>query len=141
MKRIQIEEERDDSILVLSPSGRLDGANAYTFDSAVMNHIAKGERALLVDLSRLDFISSAGLVVIRKAQKKLARRDGRIVLCGAPAWICEFLSAGGLSTRIPVCASRAAATARLAEMAEMACNARRRWWTRVGGIRRPVTEQ
>ena len=140
MQRIQIREERDDSILVLTPRGRLDEASAYAFDSAIMKHIASGERSLLVDLSRLDFISSAGLAVIRKARRKLARHGGRIVLCQAPGWVCESLSTGGLSTHIPVCASRPAAAERLAELADRRRNARRRrWWRVVDGIRRLVT--
>ena len=38
-------------------------------------------------------------IEIRKAQKKLARRGGRIVLCGAPNWVCEILSTSGLILR------------------------------------------
>ena len=140
MKGIAIRENwNDDSMLVLVPTGRLDDANAYTFDSTIMNHIANDERSLLVDLSHLDFISSAGLLVIRKAEKKLARRGGQIVLCGAPRWIREILNNSGLDRRIPVRGSRPAAAALLTELRlRRMLSSRRRWWSRVGDILRPV---
>ena len=136
MKRIEINEDRNGSMLVLVPTGRLDNANAYVFDSTIMSHIANGERSLLVDLSGLDFISNAGLVIIRKAQKKLAWRGGQIVLCGAPRWVCEILGASGLNRCIPVCASRSTAAALLTEMR---IQSRRGWWSWVSNILRLVT--
>ena len=59
---IEVAEERNDEVLVLSPVGRLDSGNVRSFESVVMDHVSSGERRVVVDFSRLDFISSAGEV-------------------------------------------------------------------------------
>ena len=40
---IEVAEERDNGVLVLLPVGRLDSANARTFESIIMDHIGNGE--------------------------------------------------------------------------------------------------
>ena len=60
---IEVVEERDNDVLVLLPADRLDSTNARTFESIVMDHISKGEQRMIVDFSRLNFISSSGLRV------------------------------------------------------------------------------
>ena len=73
---IEVAEERTDDALVLLPVGRLDSSNARAFESIVMERIGGGERRLIVDFSRLDFISSAGmrvLLIAAKALKKIGR--------------------------------------------------------------------
>ncbi len=61
---IEVAEERNDEVLVLSPVGRLDSGNVRSFESVVMDHVSSGERRVVVDFSRLDFISSAGMRVL-----------------------------------------------------------------------------
>ena len=78
---IEVAEERTDDALVLLPVGRLDSSNARAFESIVMERIGGGERRLIVDFSRLDFISSAGMRVLLIAAKALKTADGSLVLC------------------------------------------------------------
>ena len=68
---IEVAEERNDEVLVLSPVGRLDSGNVCSFESVVMDHVSSGERRVVVDFSRLDFISSAGMRVLLIAAKAL----------------------------------------------------------------------
>ena len=81
MKRLEIKEDRTGEVLVLTLVGRLDSTNTYAFNSTIMGHIVNGERSLIVELGRLDFISSSGLAVLQKAARKLASRRGHVVLC------------------------------------------------------------
>ena len=68
---IDVAAERDGNALVLLPVGRLDSANARSFEQVVMEHIGSGEQSLIVDFSRLTFISSSGMRVLLIAAKKL----------------------------------------------------------------------
>ena len=46
---VKVAEERSGNVVVLSPVGRVDSANARMFESVVMDRISTGERHLIVD--------------------------------------------------------------------------------------------
>ena len=106
---IEIAEERNDDVLVLLPVGRLDSGNARSFESVVMQRISGGEQRLIIDFSRLDFISSSGLRVLLLAAKALKAGSGTLVLCGMKAHIEEVFRISGFDRIIPIKPSREAA--------------------------------
>ena len=106
---IEVAEERNDDVLVLLPVGRLDSGNARSFESVVMQRISGGEQRLIVDFSRLDFISSSGLRVLLIAAKALKADAGTLVLCGMKAHIEEVFRISGFDRIIPIKESREAA--------------------------------
>lgn len=106
---IEVAEERNDGVLVLLPVGRLDSGNARSFESVVMQRISGGEQRLIVDFSRLDFISSSGLRVLLIAAKALKSGAGTLVLCGMRTHIEEVFRISGFDRIIPIRASREAA--------------------------------
>ena len=106
---IEVAEERAGEALVLSPVGRLDSGNANSFESVVMNHVSGGERRLIVDFGRLDFISSTGMRVFLLAAKALQAQQGTLVLCSMKAHIEEVFQVSGFSQIIPIKDSREAA--------------------------------
>lgn len=108
---IEVAEERDNGVLVLLPVGRLDSANARTFESIIMDHIGNGEQNLIVDFSRLAFISSSGMRVLLIAAKKLNASKGKLVLCEMQDHIHEVFHISGFDQIIPILDSRQSATA------------------------------
>ena len=106
---IEIAEERAGGVLVLSPVGRLDSGNVNAFESDVMERITGGERRLVFDFSRLDFISSSGLRVLILAAKALKAGSGTLVVCSMKPHIEEVFRVSGFDRIIPVEATRAAA--------------------------------
>ena len=103
---IEVAEERDGDVLVLLPVGRLDSGNARSFESIVMDFISAGERRLVVDFSRLDFISSSGLRVLLIAAKALKAGKGTIILCSMKNHIEEVFRISGFHRIIPIKPSR-----------------------------------
>ena len=79
---IEVVEEREGDALVLQPVGKIDGQNVRAFETTVMGHINGGERRLVVDCSRLEFISSSGLRVLLLATRAMRTNGGTVVLCG-----------------------------------------------------------
>ncbi len=69
-------------IAILRPQGRLDSATSPAFESTVLERLQAGSTRLVLDLSGVDYISSAGLRVILVAGKKLRATQGQLVLCG-----------------------------------------------------------
>jgi anti-anti-sigma factor len=108
---IEVTEERDGEALVLLPIGRLDSANARSFESIVMERVDKGERLLLVDFGRLNFISSSGMRVLLIAAKKLRASQGKLVLCAMPEHIQEVFRISGFDQIIPIRDTRESALA------------------------------
>ena len=82
---------------------------ASAFESIVMEHINSGERHLIVDFSRLDFISSVGLRVALLATRALQASQGRIVLCAMRKHIEEVFRISGFDRIIVIKESRQAA--------------------------------
>jgi anti-anti-sigma factor len=65
-----------------SVAGRLDAATAPVFEKAFEEWIGKGTKRLVLDLSALDDVSSAGLRAILSKMKKLKAAGGGIAVTG-----------------------------------------------------------
>ena len=69
-------------VLVVAVKGRIDYMNAEEFKAALLPHLrnctAGGDQVVL-DLSRLEYVSSAGLRVLMIAAKDVRARKGRFV--------------------------------------------------------------
>jgi anti-anti-sigma factor len=99
---IEVVEERHDNALVLLPIGRLDSGNAHSFESIVMKYVSGGEQCLVVDFSRLNFISSSGMRVLLIATKALRASNGKIALCAMQNHIEEVFRISGFDQIIPI---------------------------------------
>lgn len=108
---LRVAEERDGDVLVLLPAGRVDSTNAHSFEALVMERIGYGERHVVVDFSRLDFISSSGLRVLLLAAKTLEADQKTFVLCGMSHHIREIFRINGFDRILRMEESRAAALA------------------------------
>src|SRR5207249_1502150 len=73
----EIEEQRAGRTLVMAPQGRLDARSAQDFGERLLGRIDGGETSIVLDLSRIDFLGSAGLRVVLSAAKRLRDVDGQ----------------------------------------------------------------
>jgi len=73
--------------------GRLDSSNHEELDALLAPLLAAGpqSRVLVLDLSRLEYISSAGVRCILKARKALAPHDGKVLVVNPQAQIHKVL--------------------------------------------------
>jgi len=76
------------------PNGRLDTNNYMEAEKLVTAHVAAGDKKVIFDFSKTDYISSAGLRVVLKAAK-LVHKDGKIALCNSNEQIHEVLEISG----------------------------------------------
>ena len=80
---MRLSSKRFADVVVVAPDGRVDQANADEFKEALAPHLerceAGGDRVIL-DLSRLEYISSAGLRVLMLAGKQCKAQGGTLVL-------------------------------------------------------------
>ena len=75
-----------DQITVLSVVGDIDVATAPAFDTVVAAVRADDLIALIIDLSKVDLLATAGLRILAGTHEKLTRRGGRFaVVADSPA--------------------------------------------------------
>ena len=108
---MDIGESKTDAVFVLEPKGRLDSANARSFEERVLGALDQGEKTLLIDFDKLDYISSAGLRVLLMGAKRLQQSGGKIALCALNPSIREVFEISGFLAIFAVHSDRAAALA------------------------------
>ena len=85
----------NDDAIVVTADGRVDGTNARDFQSALEAVIEASDQAVILDMERLTYISSAGLRVILLAAKSLQRKDATLAICSLSDPIREIFSVSG----------------------------------------------
>ena len=92
--------ERQDDVLFVDVTGRVDIANAGAFEEELRHAIDDTDRGVILDLARLDYIGSAGLRVMLVTANLLRRQDARLVLCALPDPVRAVFRVAGFD-RIP----------------------------------------
>lgn len=90
------------SSATLALSGRLDGLSSPELEQQVMALIASGVRAVIFDLSGLDYVSSAGLRVFIIAAKKLKASGGAAQFSSLTPAVRDVFHISGLLTALGV---------------------------------------
>ncbi len=92
-----IEEQYRNDTLVLNVCGRLDNNTATSFQTRLLEYIGlHSEKGLVMNLEKLDYLSSAGLRVLVIAAKEMHGRSGNIVLCHLNSSVEKVLQSTGL---------------------------------------------
>jgi anti-anti-sigma factor len=83
-------------------AGRLDGASSPTHEKALKELLVGDISSLEVDLSDLDYVSSAGLRVLLVAAKAAKAKGGTVTLLSPKPATVEVLKISGFDKIIPV---------------------------------------
>ncbi len=93
--RSHVESDRRGSVVVVTPKNRFDTNSAPEIERVLMDHIAGGERRIVLDLSHLSYISSIGLRVILKSVMVMTGLGGKLVLSGGNEQVRMVLQLSG----------------------------------------------
>lgn len=85
--------------------GEIDLHSVELFEDCVHEILAQNPRKLLIDLSRVVFMSSSGIGVIMTANAALGDQEGALVLVGVKGVVEEALRLIGLLDLFPMAAS------------------------------------
>ena len=83
---MQIKTQSDKEFRELQVSGRLDAEWADTLQQAIEDALREGAHSLLLDLSEVVYISSAGLGVLVSAQKQFQSIRGTFGVKDTDGW-------------------------------------------------------
>lgn len=98
-----------DPYLVIAVSGRLDTLYAPQFDEKLETVLAQPHAQILVDMSGVSYVSSAGLRSILRLVKHTDENGGRVGLFSVPGTVMEVLEISGFPTRLDLYPDRASA--------------------------------
>jgi anti-anti-sigma factor len=114
---MQIANRRQDGVMVVSVSGRIDHASAASLKDALAPYLSdcgKESCPMVVDLSGVDYVSSAGLRVLMLAAKEMKAQGQGIVVADLQPVVKEIFEISRFDKVLQVFPSTEAAVARLA---------------------------
>jgi anti-sigma B factor antagonist len=94
---VELIEQTADTFTILAIDGRLDTANYGVLEARLADLLASGKFRILVDCSKLDYVSSSGLRVFLNGLKKVTAAKGKFVLCGLQENIREIFDISGFT--------------------------------------------
>ncbi len=107
---MDITELQEKQATILQLSGRLDANTAATTDTTIAAVIGRSP-VVILDLTALDYVSSAGLRVLLKAAKQAQTAKQKLLLAGLQPAVKQVFEISGFSTLFPIFASRGDALA------------------------------
>ncbi len=110
---MQTEWEWKDEAIVARVDGRVDGANAREFQQGLAAVIKASAGAVLLDMEKLSYISSAGLRVVLLAAKELRTQGSKFAICSLSASILEVFKISGFDQIVQIYGSQDEALAAL----------------------------
>lgn len=97
MKQVTIQSEHVGAVEVLTLTGFMDMREVPKFEQALDQLIKSGRTRIVLDLSRLDYISSAGLGTIIGSIREVRRQGGDIKVGGYSAPVFDILKTFGFT--------------------------------------------
>jgi anti-anti-sigma factor len=109
---VEIGERRDGDILILSPAGRIDNDTSPAFQARLLAALTPGA-AVLVDLSAVEYVSSAGLRALMMGSKQSKAENGRLAVAALGPVVKEIFEISRFSLVVQVFDTTADAVAAL----------------------------
>lgn len=103
---IQVEDLK--RVELVRISGRIDSSNAAEFDR-VLKEVASRKQNVVLEMSGVDYISSAGLRAMVALLRECKKQKGDVVLAKPSERVVEVLALAGLDTLFQVQSSETAA--------------------------------
>lgn len=110
---MQVTIQPENNVAVASVEGRLDAVSAPELESKLSASIDEGQTSMILDLTNLDYISSAGLRVILSTTKKLKKAQGKLVLCNLQQAVMQIFEISGFCSILTITDDKEAAFSKI----------------------------
>jgi stage II sporulation protein AA (anti-sigma F factor antagonist) len=108
---MEFAQEQAGEVLVVRLAGRLDSSAAAGAEQTFAGVLGAGTPHLAIDLTKLEYISSAGLRVLLIVAKKVQQAHGKVALCGLTPNVREIFAISGFDAIFSIQSDAAAAIA------------------------------
>jgi len=95
---MEIQSSKQNNAIVVSVKGRMDAITAPAFEKTLNELIETGETRFVVELTGLDYISSAGLRGILAIAKLLKRKGGQMCFANVAGAVKEVFDISGFGS-------------------------------------------
>jgi anti-sigma B factor antagonist len=112
---MEITEARNNEILIIGINGRLDTTNYGILENKLMSLMDAGQLRIIMDCSKMDYISSSGLRVFLLALKKATLMKGRFILADLQETIREIFEIAGFTSIFEIYKTREEALSVISE--------------------------
>lgn len=112
---MKAEVSREGDLLIAAPAGHLGKEEADGLLEKLKPDLAEGVGALLLDLSAVDYMTSAALGVIISLLQRVRSRGGRMAVAAPNERVHLLLEVAGLNQLLALCRSRQEGERNLAE--------------------------
>ena len=103
---MDLQQESVGDVTVLAITGRVDSTTAPVLQEHLISVVDAPQARVLVDFSRLDYISSAGFRVLLLSAKRSESTGSRLVLCGLSSKVHQLFDLGGFLDLFSITATR-----------------------------------
>ena len=103
--------EPTDKAHIIALQGQVNSSNATTVEAEVLAVVTQGAKSVLLNMTELSYISSAGLRVVLVLAKRLKQAGGKLVIYGMQPHVHEVFDISGFLAILNVTATRAEALA------------------------------
>jgi len=107
------EEAVDDKTHVITVRGEIHVSTARDFSERLTAAIQEGKRAVILDLTDVEFIDSTGLSVLLNGLRRVLRAGGRLVLVCANPTVMRLFEITRLDSTFEIVSGREEALARV----------------------------
>lgn len=104
---MNINVEIVDGVTVITLSGALDSASAPELQNIVLP-LCEPDCRIMIDMSGVNYLSSAGLRSLLTMYRRITDSDGRVVLAGLADRVKDVMDITGFLNFFTVCADRTA---------------------------------
>jgi len=87
MSKMEIIQSLIGDIPVLSVSGKIDAVTSKDLETALIGLIDQNKNFLVVDMEKVEFLSSSGLRVLMASLNKLKHKDGDLKLAALQPFV------------------------------------------------------
>jgi anti-sigma B factor antagonist len=108
---MQIGEQRVGEVTVLRPAGRIDNETSPAFQAKVLSAVGGAPAAVLIDLSGVEYMSSAGLRALMMAAKQSKAAKGKLGVAALTPVVKEIFAISRFSHVVQVFDTQDAALA------------------------------
>ena len=98
MSELSITVENLKCVDLITVTGRVDSSNAPQLDGKLKESMANGRYNLVLELSGVNYMSSAGLRAVVSALRESKKQGGDVRLANISARVDEVLSLAGLKS-------------------------------------------
>jgi anti-sigma B factor antagonist len=100
---VHITESDKNGAVILALNGRLDAETSGNLAKRLAELVESKRYKIILDLSGLEYISSAGLRIILEITKKTRISGGNLYLVNIQEYVKKVLDISGLSTFLKIC--------------------------------------